>query len=149
MPQGSVVGPILFVLFSNNLPLHVTNSDVDIYADDSTFTFSSRWSANNSFMEKNINEEHVVNWSKMNKMVISQTKTKSVLAVGRRLRKHLDSAEANLHVSSNGLLVIEQVKSHKLLGIHKDQDLDFDAQSDALSKSFQRKLDFSSTLVHT
>ena len=48
-----------------------------------------------------------------------------------------------------GLLIIEQVKSHKLLGIHKDQDLDFDAQSDALSKSFQRKLDFSSTLVHT
>ena len=32
-----------------------------------------------------------------------------------------------------GLLIIEQVKSHKLLGIHKDQDLDFDAQSDALS----------------
>ena len=104
MPQGSVVGPILFVLFSNNLPLHVTNSDVDIYADDSTFTFSSRWSANNSFMEKNINEEHVVNWSKMNKMVISQTTTKSVLAVGRRLRKHLDSTEANLSVSSNGAI---------------------------------------------
>ena len=104
MPQGSVVGPILFVLFSNNLPLHVTNSDVDIHADDSTFTFSSRWSAKNSFMEKNINEEHVVNWSKMNKMVISQTKTKSVLAVGRRLRKHLDSTEANLNVSSNGAI---------------------------------------------
>ena len=103
MPQGSVVGPILFVLFSNNPHLHVTNSDVDIYADDSTFTFSSRWSANNSFMEKNINEEHV-NWSKMNKMVISQTKTKSVLAVGRRLRKRLDSTEANLNVSSNGAI---------------------------------------------
>ena len=55
-------------------------------------------------MEKNINDEHVVNWSKMNKMVISQTKTKSVLAVGRRLRKHLDSTEANLNVSSNGAI---------------------------------------------
>ena len=55
-------------------------------------------------MEKNINEEHVVNWSKMNKMVISQTKTKSVLAVGRRLRKRLDRTEANLNVSSNGAI---------------------------------------------
>ena len=104
VPQGSIVGPILFVPFSNDLPLHVTNSDLDIYADDSTLTFSSRWSANNSFMEKNINEEHVLNWSKMNKMVISKNKTKSVLAVGRRLRKRLDSTDANLNVSSNGAI---------------------------------------------
>ena len=39
-----------------------------------------------------------------------------------------------------GLLIIEQVKSHKLLGIHKDQDLDFDAQSDAPCKSLSKKI---------
>ena len=46
----------------------------------------------------------IVNWYKMNEIVISQTKTKSALAVGRRLRKHLDSTEANLNVSSNGAI---------------------------------------------
>ena len=40
VPQGSIVGSILFVLFINDLRLHVINSDVDIYADDSTITFS-------------------------------------------------------------------------------------------------------------
>ena len=87
--------------------------DVDIYADDSTLTFSSRWNANKSFMENNINEdlEHVVNWSKMNKMVISQTKKKSMLAVGKQLWKCLDSTEVNLNLSLNGA-IIEQVKSY-------------------------------------
>ena len=64
------------------------------------------------------------------------------------LRKHLDSTEANLNLSLNGA-IIEQVKSHKLLGIHIEQDLDFDAQLDAYVNRYQRKLDFSSTLVHT
>ena len=57
VPQGSIVGSILFVLFINDLRLHVINSDVDIYADDSTIRFSSRWNAKISFMEKNINED--------------------------------------------------------------------------------------------
>lgn len=104
MPQGSIVGPILFVLFINDLPLHVIKSDVDIYADDSTLTFSSRWNANISFMENNINEDldQVLKWSKMNKMVISQTKTKCMLVVGKRLRKRLGNLNLNLNISLNG-----------------------------------------------
>ena len=40
--------------------------------------------------------EHVENWSKMNKMFISQTRTKSMLEAGKQLRKRLDGTEANL-----------------------------------------------------
>ena len=101
-------------------------------------------------MEKNINEdlEHVVNWSKLNNMVISQTKKKSMLAVGKQLWKCLDSTEVNLNLSLNGA-IIEQVKSHcfsvfiytKLLTLTPNQML--------YVNRYQRKLDFSSTLVHT
>ena len=62
-----------------------------------------------------------------------------MLAVRKRLRKGLDSTEANLNLSLNGA-IIEQVKSHKLSGIHINQDLHFDAQSDALCKSLSKKI---------
>ena len=94
------------------------------------------WNANISFMPKNINEDldYVVKWSKMNKIVIRETKTKCMFVVGKWLRKRLDDIESNLNLSLNRA-IIDHAKSYKLLGIHIDQDLDFDIQTDALCKS--------------
>ena len=42
--QGSVLGHALFLIFVNDIPLHLTNSTVDIYADDTTITASAHFS---------------------------------------------------------------------------------------------------------
>lgn len=38
IPQGSILWPLFFVIFINDLPLHVDKAEVDMYADDTTLS---------------------------------------------------------------------------------------------------------------
>ena len=43
VPQGSILGPVLLLLFVNDIPLHLNNSTTDIYADDTILSLSANW----------------------------------------------------------------------------------------------------------
>ena len=104
VPQGSILGPLLFLVAINDLLNVVTKSMVDIYADDTTLSASASinsFSSVRDFLQDDINQ--VTTWSINNKMIINPSKTKALVIIGKRLRKNLDTQNLNLMALGNGI----------------------------------------------
>ena len=120
VPQGSVLGPALFLLFVNDIPLHLTHSTVDIYADNTTITQSVHFSDLCSMTQLlNSNLDVVQRWASCNKMFINKKKTKSLLVHGKHIPAKLDEdTPLRLDVEIDGFVVERVVMdsqiNHKL-----------------------------------
>ena len=80
--QGSVLGPVLFLLFDNDLPLFINEAYVDLYADDST-VHSSHKQLNTVQDDLQMGSDNFKDWCLKNDMRIHLKKT-SVMTVGFR-----------------------------------------------------------------
>ena len=65
--RGSTLGPFLFLLFVNDIPLHLNNFTIDIYADDPTLSLSANWNNITSLIKALANDlENIEKWSTEN-----------------------------------------------------------------------------------
>ena len=118
VPQGSILGPVLFLLFVNDMPLHVQKSTMDIYADDTTLSLSSNWKTMpllNQSLSQDLSE--VERWVRENKLyvnTVNMQKTKALLVMGKRLRKRMVQDTGKLEVKTDNA-EIEQVANINFL----------------------------------
>ena len=77
VPQGSTLGPLLFIIYINDLPL-VSKFRTRLFADDTSLTFSKK---SMKKLELVVNQEiaKVGNWMSLNKLSINYNETEFIV----------------------------------------------------------------------
>ena len=105
MPQGSVLGPLLFCLYVNDLSVVSDLFDSLLYADDTTLTYSPDKSLPSHTISENINKELQIisDWFRANKLSLNLSKTNYMIFHTPRV------------VPSDFNLIIDGVKIHRVV----------------------------------
>ena len=119
VPQGSVIGPVLFLLYLNDIDTVGEGVELTAFADDVSLLLSNKHSDN---LEESANDvlANLSTWFGDNSMYLNVDKTQFI-----RFRNFQKPSE-NINLNINNRM-LNQVKTTKFLGIHIDECLNWKA----------------------
>ncbi|MCP4460829.1 MAG: hypothetical protein GY816_22820, partial [Cytophagales bacterium] len=120
VPQGSILGPLLFVLFINDMFSFVSEgTNIALYADDTKIWRRITMFSDHFILQNDIN--NLYDWSVRNKMVFHPDKCKALSVTLQR--NILDNLPFNVFIYEMNGDLIDYVTSQKDLGVNINNNL--------------------------
>ena len=137
VPQGSVLGPLLFILYINDIAKICTEeSRVKLFADD-TLIYTAGESCEELNKKMNDVFQIIEEWMISNKLKLNAEKTKYMIV--RSVRKEI---KGNVIIECRDGTMLERVEVIKYLGVMIDSKLSFANHCDYMIKKIGKKTSF-------
>lgn len=139
VPQGSILGPLLFLLYINDLPLLSSDMTCLSYADDTAIIFKSK---DLYTLQTTVNMRLALinDWFNANYLTLNASKTYTQLYTTR-----FSSFKLDIHLSDKP---IEEKENVKYLGIFIDKSLKFNKHIHYISTIVSRNIGIISRVRH-
>lgn len=144
VPQGSILGPLLFLIFINDISHATSCFRPVIYADDTTLgACLSHFGQDNDEIEQNLNLELncISNWFKLNKLTLNAQKTKAMLFQTPQKKV----IKPKIFIEEN---CIEYVEEFNYLGIVLDKHLTWKNHINVIKQKISRMSGILNKLKH-
>ena len=134
VPQGSVLGPLLYLIFANDLYKSIKESRAILFADDTTLYKTHR---NVKYLYKKLNEDinTLTDWFHANKLSLNLSKTTYMLFKPHGSTENLE----NHHLICDNNL-IQKVNVMKFLGLNIDENLNWSQHTKSICSKLSKNL---------